>query len=228
MTRRFARFLAILALATGLTPGEDAQAAKPTPTTSLGTATGPGMSLSGALPSPTPDRTLPSMKPEMAGSFVFYEDFEKGSAKWVLGVGKSGVGFHHLKAATCGGLYTMVLGEAKNPPTNFAKEEVYLTLRTPIDLRKVKKSQLQYDLKGDVTPPDSATIIAELRPVGGRWRVIAPKATARFPLVVTFTAELDPYLGKQIELRFRGVTKPAKQPGKGFYLDDVHVVQALG
>ena len=227
MTPRFARFVAILAACVAFAPGEGAEAAHPTPTASLQVAAAPGMNLSGALPSPTPDRTLPSMKPEIAGSFVFYEDFEKGVAKWTPSVGKSGVGFHLLKAATCGGLYTMVLGEDKNPPTKFAHEDVLLTLKAPIDLRKVKKAQLQYDLKGDVTPPESATIIAELRPVGGKWKQVAPKATARFPLVVTFTAELDPYLGKQVELRFRGVTKPARQAGKGFYLDDVHVVQAM-
>jgi hypothetical protein len=225
MTPRFARFVAILVAVAAFTPGEGAEAANPTPTASLQVA---ALDLSGALPSPTPDRSLPAgMKPEIAGSFVFYEDFEKGVAKWTPSVGKSGVGFHLLKAATCGGLYTMVLGEAKNPPTKFASEEVLLTLKAPIDLRKVKKAQLQYDLKGDVTPPDSAAIIAEMRPVGGTWKPVAPKATARFPLVVTFTAELDPYLGKQVELRFRGITKPAKQAGKGFYLDDVHVVQAM-
>jgi hypothetical protein len=225
MTRRFTYFFALLALTAGFAPGQGVEAATPAPTASLGT--GPRLNLSGALPSPTPDRTLPAMKPEIAGSFIFYEDFEKGAAKWTPGIGKSGIGFHLLKAATCGGLYTMVLGEAKNPPTSFAREDVYLTLKAPIDLRKVKKAQLQYDLKGDVSPPDSATIIAEMRAVGGTWKPVAPKATARFPLVVTFTGELDAYLGKQVELRFHGVTRPAKQAGKGFYLDDVHVVRAL-
>ena len=224
MPRRFTTFLALLTAlgALGACKGEEQGATgSPSPTAVAST-----LSLSAALPSPTPDSTLPRMAPEIAGAFLFYEDFERGRDKWAISGGAKGVGWHHLKAATCGGLYTMVLGEAKNPPTRFAQGEALLTLKQPIDLRKAKSAQLQYDIKGSLKPADAATIVAEARSPGGAWKAIAPPATARFPLVVTFTADLSPWLGQQVELRFRGSTKPAAEPSKGFYLDDIHVIEA--
>lgn len=223
MPRRFTAFLALLAAVAALAackPEEQSATASPSPATAVAST----VSLSGALPSPTPDHTLPSMPPEVAGSFVFYEDFEKGMARWAISGVSKGVGWHHLKAATCGGLYTMVLGEAKNPATRFGTGESFLTLKAPVSLAKAKAPQLQYDIKGVTNPADAAAITAEIREPGGAWKAIAPKATARFPLVVTFTASLVPYLGKKLELRFRGSTQPAKEPTKGFYLDDIHIV----
>lgn len=224
MPLRFTAFLTLLASVAVLgacKPDEErAATASPSPT-----AVASAVSLSDALPSPTPDAALPSMPPEQAGAFVFYEDFEKGMDRWKTSGGAGKVGFHHLKAATCGGLYTMVLGEPKNPPTRFATAEAHLTLAKPIDLSKVKRAQLQFDLKGHTNPPEAAAITAEARTPGGAWQAIAPTATARFPLVVTFTADLGPWVGKAVELRFRGSTKAAAEPSKGYYLDDVHVVE---
>lgn len=223
MPRRFTAFLALLAAVAAVAackPEEQRATASPSPAVAASTA-----SLSDALPSPTPDHTMPSMPPEVAGGFLFYEDFEKGRDRWAINGVSRGVGWHHLKAATCGGLYTLVLGEAKNPPTKFAAGASYLTLKAPLDLGKAKAAQLQYDIKGVANPPASAAITPEVREPGGAWKAVAPTATARFPLVVTYTADLTPYLGKKIALRFRGTTKPASEPTKGFYLDDIHVVE---
>lgn len=227
MPRRFVAFLALtcaLAALAACKPDEREATASPAPTAAVAST----VSLSDALPSPTPDSTLPSMPPEVAGSFVFYEDFEKGKDRWAITGVTKGVGWHHLKAATCGGLYTMVLGEAKNPPTRFGVATSYLTLEQPIDLARPKAAQLQWDIKGSTNPPEAATILAEARTPGGAWKPLAAVATARFPLVVTYTADLAPYLGKKLELRFRGATKPAKEPTKGFYLDDIHIVEPRG
>ena len=230
MPRRFTAFLCLVASCAALAacnPSEERATASPSPVALASAGSAAPLSLSDALPSPTPDATLPSMPPEVPGAFLFYEDFEKGWSRWKASGGAGPVGFHHLKAATCGGLYTMVLGEPKNPPTTFAAAEAFLTLRKPIDLAKAKHAQLQFDLKGHTNPPDAASITAEARTPGGEWKAIAPRATARFPLVVTFTADLAPWVGKAVELRFRGATKPAAQPTKGFYLDDVHVVEKV-
>jgi hypothetical protein len=220
MPRRFPAFLVLLAAVVAACSGEDtAPVASPSPSAS----TAP-ISLLDALPSPTPNRTLPSMPTEVAGAFVFFDDFEKGAGRWAMTGGAKGVGWHHLKAATCGGLYTMLLGEAKNPATTFAAAESFLVLKAPLDLTKARAPQLQFDLKGETSPPEAAVITAEAREPGGPWMPLTQPATARFQLVVTYTADLTPYAGKRLELRFRGVTKPAKRKSKGFYLDDVHVV----
>lgn len=183
------------------------------------------VSLLDALPSPTPDQTLPSMPPAIAGSFLFYEDFERGADRWTMAGGRDGIGWHLLKASTCGGLYTMVLGHKLNEATRLATGSSTLTLKAALPIPAAGEFQLKYDVKGAVTPPEAATIHAEIRPANGKWSSIAPVATARFPLVVTFKANLAPYLGQTINLRFRGTTETTREPQKGFYLDDIYIIR---
>jgi hypothetical protein len=184
-----------------------------------------GLSLSDALPSPTPDQALPSMPPAMMGSFVFYEDFERGMRRWRIDGGSKGVGWHLLQASTCGGRFTMVLGRDKNPSARFAPSEARLTLQEPIQLPPKPPLQLKYDLKGVVSPPDAATVHTELRVGKGPWRSAGPSATARFPLMVSYRVDLTPFAGQTIGLRFRAVTRATADKHKGFYLDDIHVLQ---
>ncbi|MEB3283864.1 MAG: hypothetical protein VKN33_01075 [Candidatus Sericytochromatia bacterium] len=183
------------------------------------------ISLLDALPSPTPDQTLPSMPPAMAGSFLFYEDFERGTERWEISGGKGEIGWHLLKASTCGGLYTMVLGHTLNQASRFARTSSLLSLKTDIAIPPQGQFQIKYDVKGNVTPPEAAIIQAEIRPENGTWIRIAPTASARFPLVVTFKADLAPFLGQTIGLRFRGTTETTQDPQKGFYLDDIHIIR---
>jgi hypothetical protein len=185
----------------------------------------PPISLLDALPSPTPDQTLPSMPPAIAGSFLFYEDFERGMDRWTIAGGRDGIGWHLLKASTCGGLYTMVLGQKLNQATRLAVGESSLALKEAVGIPEQGEFQLKYDVKGIITPPEAASILAEIRPTGGAWQIIAPIATARFPLVVTFKADLTPFAGKSVNLRFRGTTQSTRDPQKGFYLDDIYIIR---
>lgn len=230
------RLLLALPLLTGLGSLSipDAVAVGPTPNAGYlrpslppwGGSSNRPVSLKEALPSPTPMRNLPPMPPEIPGSFVFYEDFEKegAMANWTITRSHKTVGWHRLKASTCGGLFTMVLGVDKNPPTTLGKGESMLTLKRPIDLRKQKTLQLQYDVRGEMRPPETAVIICEGRVPGRAWKPLAPRAEARYPLVVTFTADLSSYAGKKLELRFRGLTQTIAYPTKGYYLDDIVVI----
>lgn len=184
------------------------------------------LSLMDALPSPTPNQVLPSMPPPVSGAFTAYEDFEHGIQRWTLQTNPNGFGWHLLKASTCGGLYTMVLGFKDNQATRFKPGTALLTLREPIALPAGKHLQLKYDVKGLVNPPEAATIQAEMRLGTGAWRPVAPLAQARFPLVVSFRADLTPYAGQRLSLRFRGQGSQTLEPQKGFYLDDIHIIQA--
>lgn len=184
-----------------------------------------GLSLADALPSPIPSMVRPSMPPQLPGAFLFYEDFEKGMGKWSVAGNQAGLGWHLLNAATCGGLWTMVLGKAMNEPHQGQACTAYLSAKAPIDLGKAKAPQLQYDLKGVSNPPELIDLVAEVRPVGGAWKAVGAIAHGSLPLVLTFTADLSAHAGQKIELRFRGQLQPAKAPTKGFYLDDIHIVE---
>ncbi|MEB3329197.1 MAG: hypothetical protein VKQ33_08210 [Candidatus Sericytochromatia bacterium] len=204
----------------------DGQSAEPlaTPSPTAPVAVGV-LSLRDALPSPTPDPALPSMPPPLMGAFVFYEDFEHGMARWRIDGGKQGVGWHLLQASTCGGRYTMVLGRANNASARLVPTTAQLTLKAPIRLPARPPLQLKYDLKGTVTPPEAASIQPEWREGLGPWRPLGPPATARFPLMVSHRVDLSPLAGRQLQLRFRAATRTTATPQKGFYLDDVHVLQ---
>lgn len=217
--------LALLALSlVACKPSQEEQkATAPSPAPSA-TATAP-MSLAEALPSALPSTVMPKMPTPVAGRFVFFDDFENGAAKWKLEGGKGGVSWHHIKSKSCGGLYTMVLGTAKNDAFKQVQTTAYVASVKPVDLKGTRHPQLQYDLKGYTTPQEVLTIQPEIRLPGGAWQPVGALATGQFPVVVTFTADLTPYAGKQIELRFKGAVKGNDQPNKGIFLDDVHVVE---
>ncbi|MDB5100853.1 MAG: hypothetical protein JWM80_5274 [Cyanobacteria bacterium RYN_339] len=219
--RAMKRFLPLfLALSLLACKPEEKKATAPSPSPTA------AMSLADALPSAMPSPVLPKMPAPVAGRFVFFDDFENGTAKWRMEGGAGGLGWHHLKTKSCGGLYTMILGTATNGEFKQAKAAGYLVAVKPVDLTGTKKPQLQYDLKGANMPPDVITIRPEIRRAGGAWQPIGAVAEARYPVVVTFTADLIPYAGSVIDLRFRGEIKGGDQPSKGVFLDDVHVVES--
>ncbi|MEB3222425.1 MAG: hypothetical protein VKS61_10140 [Candidatus Sericytochromatia bacterium] len=218
--RTRAPFLICLALLAACDGQSREPMASPSPS-----ALQPGLSLRDALPSPTPNQALPSMPPPLMGAFVFYEDFERGISRWRIEGGKGGVGWHLLHAATCGGRYTMVLGREMNPVADLVAADALLTLRAPLKLPAGVPLQLKYDLKGTVAPPEASRITAELRGGQGPWQPAAPTATARYPLMVSYRVDLTPRGGQQVWLRFRGATRKALGKHKGFYLDDIQVLQ---
>jgi hypothetical protein len=225
MIRPILLTLAVVMLAsTNLAEGAPQPA--PAPAVALASTEPAFKSLLNSVPSPMPIPVLPSMPPPTAGSFVFYEDFENGIARWKMANGTNGVGWHHIKSKSCGGFYTVVLGKKENATFTKERAEAYLVVTKPIDLRKSKKPQLQYDLKGATMPPEILTVTVEGRRPGGAWRPIGAKANARYAVVVTFTADLKPYVGGLLDLRFKGVVKGGEKPVKGMFLDDIHVVES--
>lgn len=182
-------------------------------------------SLADALPSPRPAATLPSMPPMALGKKLFHEDFEEDRPTFRASGTRSGVGWHRLRAAACGGRYTMVLGRAFNDVFTNAPATADLTLVKPLDLRRTRHPRLQYDLKGITYPPDLVEIRPWVRRPGGRWQAIGAVGQARYMFVATFTADLTPFRGGKLELRFRGVVKAGNKPNKGMYLDDIAVVE---
>lgn len=181
--------------------------------------------LTDALPSPTPAPSLPPMPRVAVGPHYFHEDFEHGMARWQATGAAGEVGWHHLRAAACGGRYTMVLGRPGNQPFAATAATALLTLTTPIDLTHARKPRLEYDLKGVSEPWDLFTVTAEARRPGGAWKPVGAAGTARYAIVATFTADLTPYAGHPVELRFRGVVKNVSRANRGFYLDDVIVLE---
>jgi hypothetical protein len=182
-------------------------------------------SLAASMPSPLPSVVLPPMPPELAGSFVFYEDFEQGIAKWDTGTTKTEQGWHLLQANTCGGLYTMLLGVAEHKPFTPTAKTVYLQPKAPIPLPKNSRAQLQYDVKGVANPFEAMSIQPEIRFDGKNWQAIGVLMQGFLPIVRTFTVDLTPFAGKTIELRFKGTITANAEPQTGFYLDDIQIVE---
>jgi hypothetical protein len=216
--------LALLALSLlACKPSKEEQATAPSPSPSPSASA--TLSLAAALPSALPSTVMPKMPTPVAGRFVFFDDFENDAAKWKTEGGKGGVAWYRIKSKSCGGLYTMVLGTAKNEPFKHVETTAYVATARPVDLKGTVHPQLQYDLKGYTTPVEVLEIQPEIRVAGGAWQPVGAVATGQFPVVVTFTADLTPFAGKQIDLRFKGVVKGNEQPNKGIFLDDVHVVE---
>jgi hypothetical protein len=129
-----------------------------------------------------------------------------------------------LRAAACGGLYTMVLGREHNDVFTNVAASCDLVLAQPISLKGMILPRLQYDLKGLCFPADLLTIRAYVRRPGGAWQAVGQPGHARYPLVVTFVADLAAFKGGPIELKFHGELKAGPKPNRGLYLDDVNVL----
>jgi hypothetical protein len=175
------------------------------------------------VPSPSPSTGIsPS---QLTGAFLFYEDFEKGMDRWAIAGPDGPVGWHLLKAYACGGLYSMLMGQADQTPFTAGAGEYTLTLKALLDLTRAKRPHLRYDVKGLATPETAFAFQPEARRPGGDWQPIGDRSTARFVLVNTLAADMTAFAGGTAELRFRVVSRPADAPTKGMYLDDVQVIE---
>lgn len=178
-----------------------------------------------APPIAPPDEPRPTI--ELSGSFLFYEDFEHGIQRWRLEGGTPDVHWLLLKARTCGGEYTMLMGRPGQAPFQQARGTAFLTLTTPLDLRGHYRPHLTYDVKATATPANALTLQPEVRLPGGRWKPVGTVARASYRLAFTRFADLTPYARSRIELRFRVDFKPTAAPVLGYYLDNVQVIEPV-
>ena len=74
---------------------------------------------------------------------LFYEDFEKGMDAWEA-PGTGAVGWRLLEANTCGGRYTMLLGQDGQTPFADGNGEFFLQLKQPLDLKAGVKPVPRY------------------------------------------------------------------------------------
>lgn len=230
--------VSLLAVTSACKPGaSDQPHASPSPQAAAGAASGAAapdggasgsgkhLSLAALVPSPEPSIVMPKMPTPIAGRFVFYDDFEKPNTKWKTSRGKDGVAWFRIESKSCGGLYTMVLGKQDNSEFKGVATTAYMTTSAPVDLKGTKAPQLQYDLKGMTRPFETIGVHVEARRPGGAWKAIGAPAVARYPTVVTFTADLTEFAGGPMEMRFVGDVKAEDRPNKGMFLDDIHVVE---
>ena len=161
----------------------------------------------------------------LAGTFLFYEDFEHGTARWRWSGGTPQVHWLLLNARTCGGEYTMLMGQPNQAPFTTARGTAWLTLLPPVDLRKAHRPHLTYDIKTQATPDDALTLQPQARAVGGRWRSVGAIARAHYALVFTRFADLTAFVGKRVELRFEVRFRPMASRTTGLYLDNVQIIE---
>ncbi|HEY9722461.1 MAG TPA: hypothetical protein V6D47_10620 [Oscillatoriaceae cyanobacterium] len=177
------------------------------------------------VPSPTPraaDEPTPPVI--LTGGFLFFEDFEHGLARWAVAGRERGVGWHLLHARTCGGEYTMHVGRDGQAAFTGFPLIATLTLRPPLDLTRARAPFLTYDVKGVASPATALVIQPQCRLESGPWRDLGTAARARYALQFTRFADLRPFVGRRLSLRFRA-TLAESAPTAGMYLDDVQVIE---
>jgi hypothetical protein len=165
------------------------------------------------VPTPTPVPSQPSSDPVPTGKFLFYEDFEAGTDRWQL----PATGWHPIMASSCGGKYAMIL--------DLAPGDSSFSLKQPLDLSTAVRPVLKYDVKGVTTPPDAVTVQAEIRPPGQDWRPVGHATHGDHVFVAGVVADLTAYAGQAIGLRFHATVGAAEAVYKGYYLDDIEVIE---
>lgn len=169
----------------------------------------------------------PSPDVVLAGSFLFYEDFEAGPgtrSSWRTSGGAS-AGWFRLNAPACGGAFVMLYGMKGQAPFFPASDDAFLESTRPLDLRAARRPHLTYTVMARAEPPGSLVLQPEIRPEGGAWTAVGSPAPARYRLAFTRFADLTPYAGARVALRFRLRASRSAAPTKGFYLDDVQVIE---
>ncbi|MEB3330415.1 MAG: hypothetical protein VKQ33_14415 [Candidatus Sericytochromatia bacterium] len=201
-------------LACGPVPGPgDVVPSVPTPPAPTATPT--------AVPTPPP---LPPDVPRQ-GTFLFFEDFEQGLARWTIEGGTAQVGWQHLNAYTCGGAWTMLLGTPGRRPFANARGEAVLRLRAPIDLAKARRPYLFFDVRGQTVPEEAVVLQPEVSLDGRAWTPVGEAVRGRFPFVSHHHASLEAFLGKAVQLRFHVAFQVGSTPVLGVLLDDVNVLE---
>ena len=180
----------------------------------------------GPTPTPDPGDAIPNVP--LAGSFLFFEDFEHGDARWTLAGGANGIGWLLLHAPACGGDYTMLMGRPDQAPFAGASGEAVLTDTAGIDLTTARDPYMSYDVMGSFEPATAFTLTPELQDATGSWQPLGTPLAGRYPTVKTRIVLLKPYCGQVVHLRFRASFQAPYAATKGFYLDNVQVVEPAG
>lgn len=173
--------------------------------------------------SPSPSRS-PVTERVPAGAFLFFEDFEQGTARWQVPASE-GPTWRLLKSYACGGAFTMHLGLPEQTPYTPTAGEAILALQAPLDLKKGRSPRLKFDVLGTAEPDTAITLWAEARDPGAAWKPLGDPVTANHALMKSLVRDLTPWAGRPVELRFRAVTSAGSAPTKGVYLDDVQVIE---
>jgi hypothetical protein len=160
-----------------------------------------------------------------AGRFLFYDDFEKGFAKWVFSAPTGEVGFRALNEKACRGEWALLLGTEGHEAYAPVAGEHTMTLREPLDLGGAKKPYFKYDYRSLITPADAVMIGAEVREPGGAWQPLGEPMDGGYPYMLTVSGDLAAFAGKKVELRFRAKMTAGTVPSKGAYVDDVEVTE---
>lgn len=183
--------------------------------------------LGGLVPSPKPSRDPADVPPPgaLSGAFLFFEDLEHTGDRWALAGASGGVGFHRLKAPACGGLYTLHVGRADHAPFTPLPLKTTATLKAPLDLTKAKRPLLRYDVKGEFSPIGALSLQPYVQVDGGAWQPLGKPALGRYPTVMTRFVLLTPYAGHKVRLRFEATMKAGTGKTKGYYLDDIYVME---
>lgn len=159
------------------------------------------------------------------GSFVFFEDFERGFDRWAMPDPKAQVAFRPLNALACGGLWTIMLGPEGGAEFTPAPGEHVLALKAPLDLTKARAPFLKYDVKGESSPAEALDLVAEIRGTDGAWTPVGRRVRGGYVFMASIGADLTAWAGQPVGLRFRATFAPGAGPMKGFMLDDVQVIE---
>lgn len=189
----------------------------PTPTSAVEAA------VAGA-PVVTPSQEPVKSDPVPAGPYLFYEDFEHGQDRWTMPAAGSAAGWRVLHAHTCDGDYTMLYGQDAQAPFSGPAAESVLALNAPLDLTGAKKPVLKYDVKGEAVPDSAGSITAELKAPGGDWQAVGRISHANHAYAASVVSDLTPWVGQQVQLRFRADLAASSQT-TGLYLDDIAVIE---
>lgn len=199
----------------------------PAPVPAAGTSSTP-TSLAALVPSPAPVRYGSDKVP--VGTFVYYDDFEKGFDDWELPPAPAAdtVGLRALKAPACGGLWTVHIGLPEQKPYIPSVGSFMLSKKAPLDLSKAQKPWFKYDVKGVTFPAEALDLTAEIRPPGGDWQPVGRRIVGGYVFMASIGADLTAYAGQKLGLRFVATLKPGQDASKGIWLDDVVVIEPAG
>lgn len=181
-------------------------------------------------PSPTQassDPLAPNLVSDVVppGSFLFFEDFEAGTGRWQLPAAAD-LGWRLLKAHTCTGEYSLLLGKDGQEPFTGSAQDSYVTLATGLDLSKATNPLFKYDVLGKASPDGAVSCSVEVRTKDGDWKPLGEPRVANHAFALTYVSPLAEFVGQTVDLRFHGKIDQVQAPSKGLYLDQVAVIEA--
>jgi len=192
------------------------------------------------LPSPTPRPTSDAwqfVNPDapdriLLGTVLFHEDFETDLSAWQID-GEAGTPrWLRLEGNFCGGAFTMLFGMpdrgefGADADSRSGSAASLLTLKAPIDLSQAQHPHLSYDVRGISYPQDGVMVQPEARRPGEDWVPVGPVTVSRYPAEMGYrAADLAPYAGGSVSIRFRAYLSALDRPTRGLMLDDVKILE---